>query len=94
MPVSALQEMGLEQTLERVNVPSYVIDTSGVVRWLNPAAEMIVGDVRGRQFTTVVAPEDTRRARELFARRWSARSGSRTPALRSSTRTALDWLSR
>ena len=69
MPVSALQEMGLEQTLERVNVPSYVIDTSGVVRWLNPAAENIVGDVRGRQFTTVVAPEDTRRARELFARK-------------------------
>ena len=69
MPVSALQEMGLEKVLEHVNVPSYVIDTSGVVRWLNPAAERIVGDVRGRQFTSVVAPEDTRRARELFARK-------------------------
>ena len=69
MPVSALQEMGLEKTLEHVNVPSYVIDTSGIVRWLNPAAESIVGDVRGRQFTSVVAPEDTRRARELFARK-------------------------
>jgi PAS domain S-box-containing protein len=61
--------MGLEQALEHVNVPSYVIDTSGIVRWLNPAAEKIVGDVRGRQFTSVVAPEDTRRARELFARK-------------------------
>jgi PAS domain S-box-containing protein len=69
MPVSALQEMGLEKVLEHVNVPSYVIDTAGVVRWLNPAAEKIVGDVRGRQFTSVVAPEDTRRARELFARK-------------------------
>ena len=69
MPVSALQEMGLEQVLEHVNVPSYLIDTSGVVRWLNPAAEKVVGDVRGRQFTSVVAPEDTRRARELFARK-------------------------
>lgn len=69
MPVSALQEMGLEKALEHVNVPSYVIDTSGVVRWLNPAAEKIVGDVRGRQFASVVAPEDTRRARELFARK-------------------------
>jgi PAS domain S-box-containing protein len=69
VPVSALQEMGLEQVLEHVNVPSYVIDTSGVVRWLNPAAERIVGDVRGRQFTSVVAPEDSRRARELFARK-------------------------
>jgi PAS domain S-box-containing protein len=69
VPVSALQEMGLEQVLEHVNVPSYVIDTSGVVRWLNPAAERIVGDARGRQFTSVVAPEDMSRARELFARK-------------------------
>jgi len=69
MPVPALQEMGLESVLEHVNVPSYVLDTVGVVRWLNPAAERIVGDVRGRQFTSVVAPEDTRRARELFARK-------------------------
>jgi len=69
MPVSALQEMGLERVLEHVNVPSYVLDTTGIVRWLNPAAERIVGDVRGRQFASVVAPEDTRRARELFARK-------------------------
>jgi PAS domain S-box-containing protein len=69
VPVSALQSMGLEEALEHVNVPSYVIDTSGVIRWLNPAAEKIVGEVRGRQFTSVVAPEDTRRARELFARK-------------------------
>jgi PAS domain-containing protein len=47
VPVSALQSMGLEEALEHVNVPSYVIDTSGIIRWLNPAAERIVGDVRG-----------------------------------------------
>jgi PAS domain S-box-containing protein len=55
--------------LDAVNVPSYVIDRFGVIRWLNPAAERLVGDVRGRQFTDVVAPEDTREARELFARK-------------------------
>jgi PAS domain S-box-containing protein len=55
--------------LEHVNVPSYVIDATGIVRWLNAAARSIVGDVRGRQFTSAVAPEDTRRARELFARK-------------------------
>jgi PAS domain S-box-containing protein len=54
---------------ETINIPSYVLDTSGVIRWLNPAAERIVGDVRGRQFTSVVAPEDTRRSREVFARK-------------------------
>ena len=59
----------LERALEDVGVPSYVLDTTGVIRWINPAAERLVGDVRGRQFTSVVAPEDGRRARELFSRK-------------------------
>ena len=52
--------------LENITVPSYVVDTAGVIRWVNPAAMELVGDVRGRHFTSVVAPEETRRARELF----------------------------
>ena len=59
----------VEQALDSVGVPSYVLDTTGVVRWINPAAERLVGDVRGRQFTSVVAPEDSRRAREQFSRK-------------------------
>jgi PAS domain S-box-containing protein len=59
----------VERALDSVGVPSYVLDTTGVVRWINPAAERLVGDVRGRQFTSVVAPEDSRRARELFSRK-------------------------
>jgi PAS domain S-box-containing protein len=59
----------LEEVLEHVNVPSYHLDPTGVVRWLNAAARSMVGDVRGSQFTSVVAPADTRRARELFARK-------------------------
>ena len=59
----------IEQALGDVGVPSYVLDTTGVVRWINPAAERLVGDVRGRLFTSVVAPEDSRRARELFTRK-------------------------
>jgi PAS domain S-box-containing protein len=55
-----------QQALEDVTVPSYVIDTSGVIRWVNPAAMAIVGDVRGRHFTSVVAPEYSRRTRESF----------------------------
>jgi PAS domain S-box-containing protein len=57
------------RALEDINVPSYAIDSAGVIRWLNPAARKLVGDVRGRQFTSVVAPEDNRRARETFARK-------------------------
>jgi len=59
----------VEQALNSVGVPSYVLDTTGVIRWINPAAEQLVGDVRGRHFTSVVAPEDSRRARELFAQK-------------------------
>jgi PAS domain S-box-containing protein len=66
--VTALDD-GVEATLERIGVPSYVIDASGVIRWTNEAARRLVGDVRGRQFTSLVAPEDVRRARELFARK-------------------------
>lgn len=58
----------LEDALEHVRVPSYVIDRHGIVRWVNEAARRLVGDVRGRQFTSVVSPEETRRAREVFAR--------------------------
>src|SRR5262249_1912657 len=59
----------VERALDNVGGPSYVLDTTGVVRWMNPAAERLLGDVRGRHFTSVVAPEDSRRARELFARK-------------------------
>ena len=59
----------IEQALDNVGVPSYVLDTSGVVRWINPAAERLLGDIRGRHYTSVVAPEETRRARELFSRK-------------------------
>jgi len=59
----------VERALDSVGVPSYVLDTTGVVRWINPAAERLLGDVRGRHFTSVVAPEDSVRARELFSRK-------------------------
>ena len=59
----------VEQALANVGVPSYVLDTTGVVRWINPAAERLLGDVRGRHFTSVVAPEDSRRAKELVSRK-------------------------
>jgi PAS domain S-box-containing protein len=59
----------VEQALAGIAVPSYVLDTDGVIRWINPAAERLLGDVRGRHFTSIVGPEDRARARELFARK-------------------------
>jgi PAS domain S-box-containing protein len=58
----------VESALERVRVPAYVIDRHGIIRWINRAAEQLFGDVRGRQMTSALAPEERRRGRELFAR--------------------------
>src|SRR5688572_30382333 len=45
-PMSGLRVIGgdMERALEQVNVPSYVVDPTGIIRWLNPAAQRLVGD--------------------------------------------------
>lgn len=59
----------VQGALADVKVPCYVVDRFGVIRWLNAAAEELVGDVRGRQQSSVVAPEYAREARESFTRK-------------------------
>jgi len=59
----------VQRALDDVNVPSYAIDRFGVIRWLNPAGMALLGDVRGRQQSSVVAPEQVREARESFTRK-------------------------
>jgi PAS domain S-box-containing protein len=81
----------VERALSSVGVPSYVLDTTGVVRWINPAAERLLGDIRGRHYTSVVAPEETRRAHELFAQKMlgTARATEATGDLVSTTGTRV-----
>ena len=67
----------VEKALESVGVPSYVLDETGIVRWINPAAEQLLGDVRGRHFTSVVAPEDSPAPASDSLRRCSAPPGHR-----------------
>lgn len=57
-----------EDALANVDVPAYAIDTFGIIRWQNAAAQRLVGDARGRQFTSVVVPEQSLEARESFTR--------------------------
>lgn len=59
----------VERALTDVSVPSYILDREGSIAWLNPAAQRLVGDVRGQLFTDVVAAVDRPRARESFARK-------------------------
>src|SRR5438309_7131020 len=53
----------LTSTLRRVKVPSFVAASDGTITWGNDAAERMFGDLRGRSFTTVVAPEDRKSTR-------------------------------
>src|SRR4051794_7046138 len=59
----------VEGALQDMTVPAYAIDRFGIIRWLNPAAVALIGDVRGHQQSSVVAPEQARTARESFTRK-------------------------
>ena len=53
----------LQDTLQRINVPSFVGDASGRILWMNDAAKEAFGDRAGDTYTAVVAPEDVPRVR-------------------------------
>jgi DNA-binding CsgD family transcriptional regulator len=89
-PSSAAEQRGAEQAtasflalvaphlppaLEQIKVPAYVIDSAGRIRWLNDAAKRLVGDAVGKLFTSVIEPDQVRRARSQFAENLQSRSG-------------------
>jgi hypothetical protein len=53
----ALRPIDLMTTLERVNAPSAMVDRSGTVTWQNRAARETAGDLVGRPFVSIAAPE-------------------------------------
>ena len=59
----------LHRGLEDLDVPAYAVDRFGIIRWINSAAKRLVGDVRGRQQSSVVVPEQAREAKESFLRK-------------------------
>jgi PAS domain S-box-containing protein len=59
----------LARTLQRVNVPSAILDRNATVTWLNDAATELFVDLRGQSFFSVVAPEDVPVARRQFERK-------------------------
>jgi PAS domain S-box-containing protein len=66
---SSIHDANLEEALERISLPTYTVDTFGIVTWTNAAAQRYVGEARGKQFTSLVAPEEVRHVREVFARK-------------------------
>src|SRR5438034_6337527 len=66
----------LQDTLQKVNVPSFIGDGSGRIVWLNDAAKDAFGDRAGDLYTDVVAPEDVARvAAEIERMRGGAPRG-------------------
>jgi DNA-binding CsgD family transcriptional regulator len=59
----------LTPALEVVRVPAVLLDAEGRIRWLNRSAIDLFGEKRGQRYTDAIAPADTRRAREEFARK-------------------------
>jgi PAS domain S-box-containing protein len=59
----------LEETLAKIKVPSVIADREGMVTWLNEAGITALGDLRGKPFTDIVAPEYVPVVRRQLARK-------------------------
>jgi PAS domain S-box-containing protein len=55
--VKTEQPVDLTTTLQKVRVPSFVVDSDGVVTWLNDAATEEFGDLEGSPFSRIIPPE-------------------------------------
>jgi DNA-binding CsgD family transcriptional regulator len=58
----------IDEALAEVGVPALILDRDGVVKWQNARADEILGDRRGRSFSSFVAPESIHEARAEFAK--------------------------
>lgn len=59
----------LGQALAQINTPAYVLDQSGVIRWMNERAIELFGDHRGAHYLAPVAPEGRSESRLAFTRK-------------------------
>jgi PAS domain S-box-containing protein len=71
-PVPSEYTESLPAAIADVNVPAYVLDEEGQVRWVNDAAQGLLGDVVGAPLVDVV-DVDPAVARAIFGRRLSGR---------------------
>lgn len=65
---AALLGGDIDNALSDIAVPVFVLGGSGVIRWQNATATELVGEIPGRHFSSVVAPEAVHHARVEFAK--------------------------
>jgi PAS domain S-box-containing protein len=59
----------VDTALEDIEVPVFLLDRGGRIRYLNRRARKYFGDIRNRPFTDVVAPKSQASARLAFTRK-------------------------
>jgi PAS domain S-box-containing protein len=84
----------IDDALSNIHVPAFILNRDGVIRWQNARATEIVGETRGRHFSSVVAPETVHQARIDFAKQivGTAQTSSRRLVMRTAdgTRSAVE----
>lgn len=66
----------IDDALAEIGMPAFIICSAGVIRWQNPKAQELVGDSRGRQFSSVLAFESVPPARLEFAKKLVGGAGA------------------
>jgi DNA-binding CsgD family transcriptional regulator len=65
---AAVLGSSIDDALSDIGVPAFILASDGVIRWQNATATELVGEVPGRHFSSVVAPETLHDARVEFAK--------------------------
>jgi len=75
----------IDDALAEIRVPAFILSRDGVIRWQNARATEVVGETRGRHFSSVVAPDTVHQARVEFAKQivGTARTADRRLVMRS-----------
>jgi len=78
---AALLGGDIDGALAAIGIAAFILCDAGVVRWQNAKSTELVGDRRGRLFSSVVAPESVDAARLEFARQLVGSPQSAAPQL-------------
>jgi DNA-binding CsgD family transcriptional regulator len=75
----------IDDALDEIRVPAFILSRDGVIRWQNARATEVVGETRGCHFSSVVAPDTVHQARVEFAKQivGTARTADRRLVMRS-----------
>jgi PAS domain S-box-containing protein len=74
----------IDEALSDIRIPAFILSRDGLIRWQNASATELLGDSRGRHFSSVIAAESVHDARTEFAKQvvGTARTSDRDVVVR------------